>query len=170
VGFVIYKVALEQVFSEYFGFPCQFSFHRLRHTHHPSSEAGTIGQLVADVPSEPSLTPLQATKKETMNSMIETLAGRMIIVTEVCRVFWGGQSFRRLLAFYLKTDRDRFFTDCTNSMFISSYPFSWTPYKIRSHVAPLRNTINVHVFTFLTTSWTERTERMKEPGKTKMIL
>jgi hypothetical protein len=32
VGFVVDKVALGQVFSEYFGFPC------------PSSGAGTIGQ------------------------------------------------------------------------------------------------------------------------------
>jgi hypothetical protein len=29
VGFVVDKAALEQVFSEYFGFPCQFSFHLL---------------------------------------------------------------------------------------------------------------------------------------------
>jgi hypothetical protein len=29
VGFVVDKVALGQVFSEYFGFPCQSSFHRL---------------------------------------------------------------------------------------------------------------------------------------------
>jgi hypothetical protein len=29
-----------QVFSEYFGSSCQFSFHRLLHTHHPSSGAG----------------------------------------------------------------------------------------------------------------------------------
>jgi hypothetical protein len=27
------KVAMGQVFSEYFGFPCQMSFHRLLHTH-----------------------------------------------------------------------------------------------------------------------------------------
>jgi hypothetical protein len=29
VGFVVEKVALGQVFSEYFGFPCQSSFHQL---------------------------------------------------------------------------------------------------------------------------------------------
>jgi hypothetical protein len=29
--FAVYKVALEQVFSEYFSFPCQFSFHQLLH-------------------------------------------------------------------------------------------------------------------------------------------
>jgi hypothetical protein len=44
-------VALGQVLSEYFGFHCQFSFHRLLHTHHLSFGAGTIGLLVADVQS-----------------------------------------------------------------------------------------------------------------------
>jgi hypothetical protein len=29
MGFVVEKVVLGQVFPEYFGFPCQFSFHRL---------------------------------------------------------------------------------------------------------------------------------------------
>jgi hypothetical protein len=57
VGTVVDKVALEQVFSEYFAFPCQFSFHRLFHTHHLSYVAGTIGQLVAEVPSGISFTP-----------------------------------------------------------------------------------------------------------------
>jgi hypothetical protein len=52
-------------FSEYFGFYCQFSFYRLLHTHHLSSWAGTMCQLMADVPSGPSLTPLQETKKLT---------------------------------------------------------------------------------------------------------
>jgi hypothetical protein len=37
VGFVVDKVALGQVFSEYLGFPCQLSFHRLLHTHHHQS-------------------------------------------------------------------------------------------------------------------------------------
>jgi hypothetical protein len=36
VGFVVDKVALGQVFSEYFGFPCQSSFHQIFHHHnHP---------------------------------------------------------------------------------------------------------------------------------------
>jgi hypothetical protein len=36
----------------YFGFPSQFSFHRLPHTYHyVSSGAGTTDQTVADVPS-----------------------------------------------------------------------------------------------------------------------
>jgi hypothetical protein len=34
VGFVVDKVASGQVFSEYFGFPCQNrSFHQLHHSH-----------------------------------------------------------------------------------------------------------------------------------------
>jgi hypothetical protein len=31
VGFVVDEVALGQAFFEYFGFPCQFSFHKLLH-------------------------------------------------------------------------------------------------------------------------------------------
>jgi hypothetical protein len=39
------KVALGQVFSEYFGIPCQSSFHQLLHNHpHLSSGAGITGQ------------------------------------------------------------------------------------------------------------------------------
>jgi hypothetical protein len=36
VGFVVEKVALGQVFSEYFGFPCQSLFHQILHLrNHP---------------------------------------------------------------------------------------------------------------------------------------
>jgi hypothetical protein len=62
VGFVVDKVALGQVFSENVGFPCQFSFHQMFHTH-LSTGAGAIGQLVANVPSGLSLTPPHKTKK-----------------------------------------------------------------------------------------------------------
>jgi hypothetical protein len=64
VGFLVDKVELGQVFSEYFGFHCQFSFHQMLHTH-LSSGAGAIGQLVPDVPSGliVSLTPLHERKK-----------------------------------------------------------------------------------------------------------
>jgi hypothetical protein len=34
-GFVVDKVALGQVLSEYFGFPCQSSFHQFLHHNHP---------------------------------------------------------------------------------------------------------------------------------------
>jgi hypothetical protein len=53
------KVALGQVFSEYFDFP----FHQMLHTR-LSSGSGTIHQLVADVPSGLSLTPSKETKQE----------------------------------------------------------------------------------------------------------
>jgi hypothetical protein len=66
VGFMVDKVALGQVFSEYFGFLCQFSFHQLLHIHHHlSSGAGTISQLVADIASGLSLTPPQETLRIT---------------------------------------------------------------------------------------------------------
>jgi hypothetical protein len=65
VGFVVDKVVLGQVFSEYFGFPYQFSFHRMLHIHHHiSSGAGTIGQLVTEVPIGLGLTPPHETKKK----------------------------------------------------------------------------------------------------------
>jgi hypothetical protein len=57
---IVDKVALGQVFSEYFAFLCQFLFHRLLHIH-LSSGAGTIGQLVADVDS---VNPPQETEKK----------------------------------------------------------------------------------------------------------
>jgi hypothetical protein len=43
-GILVDKVALGQVFSEYFVFPRQSSFHQLLHNHHRSSGAGTIGK------------------------------------------------------------------------------------------------------------------------------
>jgi hypothetical protein len=61
VGYVVDKVALEQVFSEYFGLPCQFSFHRLSVI---SPGAGTIGQIVADVPSGLSRIPPDEIKRK----------------------------------------------------------------------------------------------------------
>jgi hypothetical protein len=72
VGFVVDKVALGQVFSEYFGFPCQLSSHRLLHTHHLSAGAGTIGHLLADVPSGLSLTPPQETKKKKLKYIFKS--------------------------------------------------------------------------------------------------
>jgi hypothetical protein len=51
VGFVVDKVAMGQVFSEYFGFPCQFALHQLLHTHRAIRGWYSIGQTVADVPN-----------------------------------------------------------------------------------------------------------------------
>jgi hypothetical protein len=54
----------DRVSSEYFGFPCRFSFHRLLHNHHHlSSGAGIIIQTVGNVPSGLSLTPPQEIKR-----------------------------------------------------------------------------------------------------------
>jgi hypothetical protein len=65
VGFVAAKVALGQIFSKHFGFPCQSSFHQLLQDHHHlSSGASTIGQTVAAVPSGLSLTPLRIKKNK----------------------------------------------------------------------------------------------------------
>jgi hypothetical protein len=45
LDFVVDKVALGQVFSEYFGFPCQSSFYQLLQNHpHLSSGVCAIGQ------------------------------------------------------------------------------------------------------------------------------
>jgi hypothetical protein len=52
LGFVVDKVELGQVFSEYLGFLCH-SFLRLLHTHHPSSGAGTIGQIEISAIADP---------------------------------------------------------------------------------------------------------------------
>jgi hypothetical protein len=85
VGFVVDKVALRQVFSEYFVFLCQLLFHRLLHTHLLSSGAGTIGQLVADVPSGLSLTPPQETRKKielTLGSYIKYDIGCAVLAAK----------------------------------------------------------------------------------------
>jgi hypothetical protein len=56
VGFIVNKMVLGQVFSKYYGLPCQFSSHQMLHTH-LSSGAGIKGQVVADVQSGITLTP-----------------------------------------------------------------------------------------------------------------
>jgi hypothetical protein len=58
------KVALGQVFSEYFGFSCQSSFHQLLHNHpHLSSGACTIGQ---EWPQYQGLSPTPPIKRITV--------------------------------------------------------------------------------------------------------
>jgi hypothetical protein len=66
VGFLVDRGALGQVFSKHFGFLCQFLFHRLLRTHRLSPGAGTVGQIVADVPSGLSLAPPQEIKETLM--------------------------------------------------------------------------------------------------------
>jgi hypothetical protein len=64
VGFVVDKVALGQLFSKYFGFPCQFAFQLLLHNHHHlSSGPGTVGQTVAVVTKGTESHPMRKIKK-----------------------------------------------------------------------------------------------------------
>jgi hypothetical protein len=86
VGFVVDKVALGQVSSEYFGFACQFSFHRLLHIPHLSPGAGTVGKIVADVPSGLSLTPPQDIKKNIYCSKNKNTC--VVLNTEVHEHVW----------------------------------------------------------------------------------
>jgi hypothetical protein len=68
VGFMVDKVALGQVFSEYFNFPCQSSFHHLLHNHpHLSSGAGTIGQKW---PQYKGLSPTPLAMKKNKNTWL----------------------------------------------------------------------------------------------------
>jgi hypothetical protein len=56
------------VLSQYFGFLCRFSFHRLLHTdNHLSSGAGTIGQTVPGIPTGPDLTPPQIKQRHNLS-------------------------------------------------------------------------------------------------------
>jgi hypothetical protein len=71
VGFLVETVALGQVFSEHLGFPCQFSFHRVLHTHYLSSGAGTLGQILADVQSGLSLTPTPRNKRTKLDRLAD---------------------------------------------------------------------------------------------------
>jgi hypothetical protein len=64
VGFVVDKVTLGRVFSEYLGFLCQSSFHQLLHNHHHLPSGGWYKRpVVAAVSSALSLTPLTIIKK-----------------------------------------------------------------------------------------------------------
>jgi hypothetical protein len=57
VGFVGEEVALGHVFSKYFGFPCQFAFHRLLHKSSSSVIWSWYNRpVVAAIPSGLSLT------------------------------------------------------------------------------------------------------------------
>jgi hypothetical protein len=46
VGFLVDKVALGQVFSDFFGFPCQSSFHQFLHNQYHLSSPGSNQGLV----------------------------------------------------------------------------------------------------------------------------
>jgi hypothetical protein len=80
-------MALGQVFSEYFGFPCQLSFQRMFHTHHHlSSGTGTTGQTVAAVQTGFSLIQPQETKPR-----------MKLLHTPTFWFLWNTQRYFRLL-------------------------------------------------------------------------
>jgi hypothetical protein len=65
------QVALGQVFSECFGFPCQFSFNRMPHKHHHlSSGAGIIDKTVYQVDSV-SPHPMKLKKKNSTSLCVK---------------------------------------------------------------------------------------------------
>jgi hypothetical protein len=73
VGFVVDKVALGQVFSEYLGFLYQSSFHQMLYNHPGlSTEAGTIGQKWPQY-KRLSPTPLAIKKKKGSLFLISNL-------------------------------------------------------------------------------------------------
>jgi hypothetical protein len=81
VEFVVGKVALGQVSSEYFGFACQFAFDPQLHNHHPLSPgAGTVGQTVVAVPSGLKSHPLMMM----MMMMIIIIINKVDNLTAIC--------------------------------------------------------------------------------------
>jgi hypothetical protein len=76
VGFVVDKVALGQVFSEYFGFPCQSSFHRI--ILHPHNHRGRHNRTVNGRGAEWTqfgLHPPLYAKKNKKNEMLGLVCG-----------------------------------------------------------------------------------------------
>jgi hypothetical protein len=72
-----------QVFSEYFGFPCQSSFHQFLHNHHHLSSGAGNGPVVAAVPSGLSLIPLIIILKRNMYAL-PGLCSRPLVNDLVC--------------------------------------------------------------------------------------
>jgi hypothetical protein len=104
-------VAPGQDFSEHFGFPCQ-TFHRLLHTHrHPSSGAGTTGQIITDVPSGLGLTLKKQTKTNSMVWVRERTVPteRPPLVGEVSFNFFVGRGCRVVDRIFGCLDRSRYY-------------------------------------------------------------
>jgi hypothetical protein len=83
VGFVVDKMAPGQVFSEYFGFPCQSHFIPTTSPSSQSPGTGTIGQYMAAVPrGHPIWTPLPTIRIKKKIIGISFLSGTRKISTE----------------------------------------------------------------------------------------
>jgi hypothetical protein len=84
---MVHKATLEQVVSEYLGFPRQISLHRLFHAHHHLLPgAGAVGQIVANLPSGLSLTPPEGTELQILKVEIFPLEDGHN--TETCSGYW----------------------------------------------------------------------------------
>jgi hypothetical protein len=99
------KMALGQVSPEYFGFPCQFSFHWLLDTHHHHLlpyRAGTISQMAADVPSGLILTLPQEIRIKEKTSLMSI--GRKQVNSTACTANPLPRLLLRSLTHYCQTE------------------------------------------------------------------
>jgi hypothetical protein len=107
-------VALGQVFSEYFGFPCQSLFHQFLHTrHHPSSGAGTIGQWWLQYEE----TQSHPTNNNNNNNTYENKFSKFL--QPLCTIFYI------LSFFFLSVFPFSFppFLDCTSRIYLRPYVY-----------------------------------------------
>jgi hypothetical protein len=86
------KAALGQVFSSYFGFPCHSINWMLDTQPQLSFEAGTLGQIMADVPSGLSLTPARKTKTKKKKKNYWLKAKKIVITSSTKLYAEGGKS------------------------------------------------------------------------------
>jgi hypothetical protein len=96
-------VALGRVFSEYFGFPCQSSFHQILHHHNHPGQV-TIGQSVAAVPSGASSPSCMQTKPECGFDYSPPFVFCSECLQSACRQYTGNRRHRDsfLLAYRLR--------------------------------------------------------------------
>jgi hypothetical protein len=92
---VVDKVALGQVSSECFGFPCQFSFHRLLHTHVPSEGCtiGNSGRRTKWTQSHPSLRNLKTNRETTVPKITLNNVTSSADSLSMCCVMYSTHSF-----------------------------------------------------------------------------
>jgi hypothetical protein len=87
VGFVVDKIAPGQVFSEYFGFPCQLHFIPPTSPSSQSPGTGTIGQYMAAVPRGPSMDSTPQTSRRLLDDSHANTAIHLLQVVQVyCRL------------------------------------------------------------------------------------
>jgi hypothetical protein len=88
VGFVVDRAALGQVFSKYFGFPCQSSFHQILHHHNHPGLAQWPQCRVDPIELHPPLYQLK--KRRALVFRTDTLANegtRVVMWSTACCLF-----------------------------------------------------------------------------------